>query len=254
MRDALGGIQSVLVLGGGSDLAQATVRLLVGQRCRTVVLAARHPEELRGFALELDASGDIEVEPTAFDARDTDDHAAFVDGVFDAHGDIDVVLVAFGILGDQADYDTDPAAAADAVTANFAGAVSCGLAVANRFREQGHGTLVVLSSVAGERVRSENYVYGSSKAGLSGFALGLGDALVGSGARVMLVRLGFVPTSMTEGMEPAPFATTTEAVASAIVDGLASGRETVWVPAKLRWVLAVARHLPRSLWRRISVR
>ena len=256
MQDALGGVQSVLVLGGGSDIAQATVRLLVRQRCRRVVLAARHPEELRAFALELDteSDGDIDVELLAFDARDTDGHAAFVDGVFDEHGDIDVVLFAFGVLGDQAAFDADPASAADAVTTNYTGAVSAGLAVANRFRDQGHGTLVVLSSVAGERVRKDNFVYGSSKAGLDGFSLGLGDALAGSGARVLLVRPGFVHTKMTEGMAPAPFSTSPEAVAGAIVDSIAKGRETLWVPSKLRWVLAVARHLPRWIWRRVAIR
>jgi len=109
----------------------------------------------------------------------------------------------------------------------------------------------VLSSVAGERVRRANFVYGSTKAGLDGFAQGLGDALAGSGAGVLVVRPGFVATKMTAGRAPAPLATTPEAVADAVVAGIARGKETVWVPPALRWVFAAFRHLPRSVWRKI---
>jgi decaprenylphospho-beta-D-erythro-pentofuranosid-2-ulose 2-reductase len=157
------------------------------------------------------------------------------------------------VLGSQQAFDGDPAAAAAAVSANYTGAVSSGLAVADRFRRQGHGRLVVLSSVAGERVRKANFVYGSSKAGLDGFAQGLGDALEGTGASVLVVRPGFVASSMTEGMERAPFATTPEAVADAVAHGLAKRRRTVWVPGILRVVFAVFRHLPGPVWRRLPI-
>jgi decaprenylphospho-beta-D-erythro-pentofuranosid-2-ulose 2-reductase len=118
-------------------------------------------------------------------------------------------------------------------------------------RRQGHGTLVVLSSVAAERTRRANFVYGSTKAGLDGFAQGLGDALAGSGAHVLVVRPGFVPTRMTAGRPPAPLATTPEAVAAATVAGIAAGKDVVWVPPVLRYVFALFRHLPRRLWRKL---
>ncbi|MDP9073466.1 MAG: SDR family NAD(P)-dependent oxidoreductase, partial [Actinomycetota bacterium] len=129
--------------------------------------------------------------------------------------------------------------------------VSAGLAVARQLRQQGHGTLVVLSSVAGERVRRNNFIYGSSKAGLDGFAQGLGDALVGSGARVLIARPGFVIGKMTTGMTPKPLSSTAEEVAAATVGALERGDELVWVPGPLRAVMAVARHLPRPLFRRL---
>lgn len=254
MRDALGGVQSVLVLGGGSEIATATVRRLVQDRCRTVVLAGRSPEGLEPVAEELRAAGAGIVDTVAFDALATDQHAQVIDDIFDAHDDIDVVLLAFGVLGDQTAFDRDPAAAAHAVAANYTGAVSSGLAVADRLRRQGHGTLAVLSSVAGERARKDNFVYGSSKAGLDAFAQGLGDALVGTGARVMVVRPGFVHTRMTEGMDPAPFSTTPDAVADAIVEGLRKEKDIVWVPPVLRWVFTGMRHLPRPIWRKVSAR
>jgi decaprenylphospho-beta-D-erythro-pentofuranosid-2-ulose 2-reductase len=251
MRDALGNVQSVLVLGGGSDIAQATARKLVGRRATTVVLAGRTPSTYEPAVAELQAAGATTVEAVEFDALDTTAHVDFVDGVAKRFGDIDVVLLAFGVLGDQDEFDDDPAGAAEAAATNYAGAVSAGLAVAQHFREQGHGTLVVLSSVAGQRARRSNFVYGSSKAGLDAFAQGLGDHLVGSGARVMVVRPGFVTTKMTEGMKKAPFATDADAVADAIVAGIATGAETVWVPPVLRWVFAAFRLLPRAVWRRL---
>jgi decaprenylphospho-beta-D-erythro-pentofuranosid-2-ulose 2-reductase len=140
------------------------------------------------------------------------------------------------------------------VQANYVGAVSAGLAVAQQVRRQGHGTIVVLSSVAGIRPRKSNFVYGSSKAGLDAFAQGLGDALVDAGGRVMVVRPGFVHTRMTEGMAAQPFSTDPDAVATCIVEGLQKNREIVYAPSILRWVFAVMRNLPRPLWRIISAR
>jgi decaprenylphospho-beta-D-erythro-pentofuranosid-2-ulose 2-reductase len=107
--------------------------------------------------------------------------------------------------------------------------------------------------VAGERVRKANFIYGSSKAGMDGFYQGLGDSLVGSGVRVMIVRPGFVKTKMTEGMEAAPLSTTPEAVADAIQRGLARGAEIVWVPGALRYVMSILRHVPRPIFRRLPV-
>ena len=130
----------------------------------------------------------------------------------------------------------------------------CAASTADRFRRQGHGTLVVLSSVAGERARRSNYVYGSTKAGLDAFAQGLGDSLVDAGGRVLVVRPGFVHTRMTTGLEAQPFSTTPEVVAEQVMRGLAANRDVVWAPPVLHWVFAVMRHLPRRLWRVISAR
>lgn len=252
MNDAFASPQSVLVLGGGSDLGLAITRLLVGRRARTVILAGRTPEELKPAADELRALGAETTETVAFDALDTESHPGLVDAVFDRHGHVDLVLVAFGVLGDQDDADHDPEAALEVLRTNFVGAASACLASARRLRAQGQGTLVVLSSVAGERVRAANFVYGASKAGLDGFCQGLGDALHGSGVRVLIVRPGFVPTKMTAGRERAPFSTTPERVAEAVMRGLESGAEVVWAPPLLRGVMAVARHLPRAAFRRLK--
>ena len=252
MRDGTGEVQSVLVLGGTSEIAEAIVERLVAGRCRRVVLAGRPSERLDATAARF-AGPDVAVEVVAFDAAATDSHEKVLGEVFDA-GDIDVVVLAFGVLGDQDAFEHDPAAAVEAVTVNYTGGVSSGLVVAERLRAQGHGTLVVLSSVAGVRGRRDNFVYGSTKAGLDTFAHGLGDALVGSGARVMVVRPGFVASRMTEGMEPAPFATTPGAVADDVLAGLRKGRTTVWSPPVLQAVFGALRFAPAPLWRRLGDR
>lgn len=251
MRDALGSVQSVLVLGGSSEIAQATVRALVAQRARRIILAARDPAALDEMAWELEHDG-VEVNLLAFDANDLDAHPDLVDHAF-ADGDIDLVLVAFGVLGDGESGGRDREAALEVLNTNFVGAVSVVLPVVERLRQQGHGTLVVLSSVAGERVRKSNVAYGASKAALDGFCQGLGDLLAGTGVRLMIVRPGFVHTRMTEGLKPAPLATTADKVAEVIVEGLRKDRDVVWVPPALRYVMAGLRHLPRPLFRRLPL-
>lgn len=252
MRNAVGAVQSVLVLGGTSEIAMATVDELAARGCRRVVLAARDVGSLDGAEQRARAAGATTVVRLAFDARTTADHDALLQEAF-AGGDLDLVFLAFGVLGDQATFERSPETAVEAAEANYVGAVSLGLRAAERLRAQGHGTIAVLSSVAGERVRAANFVYGSSKAGLDGFALGLSDALWGSGVRVLVVRPGFVHTRMTAGMDPAPFATTPEAVAADIVRGLERGAEIVWTPRALRPVMSVLRHVPRAVFRRLPV-
>jgi decaprenylphospho-beta-D-erythro-pentofuranosid-2-ulose 2-reductase len=252
VRDALGSVQSLLVLGAGSDIAAATARRLVSDRTRTVVLAARRPGDLTALADELEARGAATVECVAFDAAAADGHEAFVADL-ERFGDLDVALLAFGLLGDQAEAERDAANALDVARVNYLGTMSIAVPLANRMRLQGHGTIVALSSVAGERARRSNFVYGSSKAGMDAFLQGLGDSLVGSGVRVMIVRPGFVDTKMTEGMSPAPLATTPDAVAEAIAKGLAKGSEIVWVPGALRYVMSALRHVPRPIFRKLPV-
>ena len=256
MRNALGAIQSLVVLGGSSDIGAAIAERLVPGGCRHVVLAGRRPEAMEVVAERLRAAG-AEVAVTAWDATDIAGHADAVKAAWDAvpgGGDVDAVVLAAGVLGDQTHLEDDPGAAAELVTANYAGPVSTLLHVSQRLREQGHGSIVVLSTVAGERVRRSNFVYGSSKAGLDGFCQGLGDSLAGSGVVLTIVRPGFVHTSMTEGKDAPPLATTADAVAEAVSGALASGKEVVWVPGTFRYVMSAFRHLPRPLWRKLSAR
>lgn len=249
MKDAFGCPQSLLVLGGSSEIGLAVARRLVRRRTTSVHLAGRPSPALDAAARELRDLG-ATVRTVPFDALDTAAHEEVLGKVF-AEEDIDMVLIAFGLLGDQSHDERDPLSAVRVVQVTYTGAVCSGLVCAEALRRQGHGSLVVLSSVAAERPRRANFVYGSAKAGLDAFGHGLGEALRGTGAQVMVVRPGFVRTRMTEGRRPAPFATTAEAVAEAVERGLARGAATVWVPGVLRPVMACLRHLPRPVFRRL---
>lgn len=251
MKNAVGTVRTVLVLGGRSDIGVAIARRLVRDGARTVILAIRGGEADQHTVTGLKALGATVVEAVDFDIRETGTHREVLEDVAHRFGDLDVVVDAIGMLGSNEAYETDPVLAAESGVVNFSGHLSAGLVVADLLKRQGHGTFVVLSSVAGVRVRKANYVYGAAKAGLDGFAQGLGDALTGTGVRVMLVRPGFVRTQMTRGMPDAPFPIGPDEVADAVADGLRLGKEVVHAPAKLGPIFAVMRALPRPLWRRL---
>jgi len=259
VRDALGAVQSALVLGGGSDIALATVRRLAtddGSRLTTVVLAARDAQHrLAATAVELRAlRPGLTVDLAEFDADDVDGHEQLFADVAARHGDIDLVIVAFGALGDPEVTREQHDAALALTRTNVLGSVSVLMLAARLLTGQGHGDIVWLSSVAGQRVRRSNFVYGASKAGVDGFCQGLADHLHDTGVHLMVVRPGFVRTKMTSGLPDQPMTTTADAVADAIAGGLARRTDTVWAPAALRYVFAALELLPRPIWRRIGDR
>jgi len=252
VSDALERPTSILVLGGTSDIAVATVRALRSPALRRVVIAARPSPSRDDVVADLTAYGVKGVMAIDFDAVDTASHDALMSQEF-ARGDLDVVLVAFGVLGDQQSFEDDPDLAVEAAQVNYVGAVSVCLRAAHLLRAQGRGSLVVLSSVAGERARRSNFVYGSTKAGLDSLASGLADALHGTGVQVLIVRPGFVRTSMTSHLDPAPLSVTADQVAEAVVGGLRRRATVVYAPAPLRVVMSGLRHLPRSVFRRLPI-
>ena len=251
MIDALGSVGSLLLVGGTSDIAVATARRYLQERPLRVVVAARDTPRRAAVADELRGAG-ARVEVVDFDADDPGSPKRMVAEAA-AGGDIDVAVVAFGQLGDQAQLAGDPDAVAALGQVNYVAPTVVGTVLANQLRSQGHGVIVALSSVAGERPRKSNYVYGSTKAGMDAFFTGLGDAVAGTGVSVLVVRPGFVRSKMTEGLPDAPLATTPEAVADAIVAGVRAGRSTVWVPGAMRWVMSGLRHTPRALFRRLPI-
>lgn len=251
MIDAVGNPQSLLLLGGTSEIGLAVAARFASARPLRIVLAGRPGDRLDAAAEKLRAGGST-VSVLPFDARRPETHTEVVEKAF-ADGDIDVTVVAFGILGDQEAAWTDVEAARELAEVNYVGAVTVGVALADRLRRQGHGALVAISSVAGERPRRSNFVYGSTKAGLDSFYTGLTDALRPSGVRVSVVRPGFVHSRMTEGLKAAPLSQTPEQVADVIVDVVRRRREQAWAPAPLRFVMTALRHLPRAVFRRLPI-
>jgi short-subunit dehydrogenase len=245
--DASGGV--VAIFGGRSEIGvELATRLAPGS---TVVLAARGADRLGEQVAAVRAAGAVAVHTVEFDADDLDSHGPLLDKLTGEFGPIGTAVLAFGILGDQRRAEADSAHAVAIVHTDYVAQINLLTLLADSMRDAGGGSLVVFSSVAGVRVRRANYVYGSAKAGLDGFASGLSDALHGSGVRLLIVRPGFVIGRMTEGMDPAPLSSTPAQVAEATARALARGRRTVWVPWALRPLFFGMRLLPQAVWRRM---
>ncbi len=247
------GVRRVLLVGGSSDIGLAIVRRLASDGPVAASLLGRDRSRLEAAQRLLQHHGVTSAGVVVVDADECDSHGRAVASSFATAGGFDVVVIAVGRLGGQAGLDADPQESVEVMRVTFLGAGSLMLHCLQRLREQGGGTLIVLSSVAAERPRAGNPVYGAAKAGLDALAQGLGDAAVGTGVRVVVVRPGFVRTRMTAGLPAAPMAAAPEQVADATVRSLAGGAHTVWVPRRLRYIFAVLRHLPRSIFRRLAL-
>lgn len=253
MIDAVGNPQSLLVLGGTSDIALTTARKYAENQPMRIILADR-PEEserLNAAAEELRKTGS-QVSILNFDARKPETHAEVIDKAF-ADGDVDVTLIAFGIQGDNEQGWTDFESARAVADINYVAPVGLGVLLSNKLKKQGHGSIAVMCSPAGERARRSNFVYGSSKGGLDVFYTGLTYALQEHGVNVTVVRPNFVHTKLTTGLKPPPMAQTPEQVADCIIDGVTKGKEQVYAPGQMRWVMTALRHVPRKIFRKLPI-
>jgi len=238
---------SVLILGARSDIARACAHRYA-QAGWSVMLAARDSESLRPEAQDLRLRHRGGVTLHDFDVLDTDGFEAFLAALPTLP---DTVICAVGFMGDQAASQSDPAAAARVMRSNYEGpALILGL-LAERFLARGHGTVVGISSVAGDRGRASNYVYGSAKAGFSAFLSGLRNRLSQTAVKVITVKPGFVATKMTEGLPLNPRLTAQPAeVAEAIWRAQEKGRDVIYVRAVWRLVMAIITHLPEFVFKK----
>jgi decaprenylphospho-beta-D-erythro-pentofuranosid-2-ulose 2-reductase len=252
MRNAFGQPQSVLVLGGTSDIALAVVERLCAERTRTVVLAGRNETGLAAAAERLTSAGATTVEIVPMEASDPGSAAATVEaGLAAAGGSVDLVLIAVGLLGEQSAIEDDPAATAHLFDINLTWPAAALATLRPRLLAQGAGHVAVFSSVAGVRVRRANFSYGATKAGLDALVGGFGDSVRSAGIKVQVIRPGFVRTKMTEGLSEAPFTTGVDEAADTIVKGLGSSADVIWSPPVLKAVFLIMRHLPALVWRRL---
>jgi NAD(P)-dependent dehydrogenase (short-subunit alcohol dehydrogenase family) len=237
-------VSVIAIFGGRSEIGLDIARRLAAGN--TVVLASRAGGDRPGV------DGAARVLHVDFDADDVATHGDVVAAIEADAGPIDIAVLTFGILGDQARAEADAAEVVRIIHTDFTAQASLLTVLANLMRARGRGTLVAFSSVAGQRVRRANYVYGSAKAGLDGFASGLADALHGSGVDLVIARPGFVIGRMTAGMSPAPFSSTPEHVGAAVAERITKGGAVeVWIPWQLRAMFAVAPFVPRAVWRRL---
>ena len=260
--DAVGNPQTILLLGGTSEIGLAICERYLRNASARIVLAdlPNHPRRDDAVA-QMKAAGAKSVEWIDFDGVDTESHPKVIDEAFSDGGgpDVDVAIVAFGLLGDAEELWQNQRKAVQIAGINYTAAVSVGVLLGEKMRAQGSGQIIAMSSSAGERVRRSNFVYGSTKAGLDGFYLGLGEALREYGVRVLVIRPGQVRTTTTiehwkaTGTKEAPFTVDKEYVAELAVTASAKGKELVWAPGAFRYVMMVLRHIPRPIFRKLPI-
>jgi decaprenylphospho-beta-D-erythro-pentofuranosid-2-ulose 2-reductase len=257
--DAVGNPQAILVLGGTSEIGLAIAERYLRDASARVILAdlPDHPRKDAAIAA-MTSAGARSVEWVDFDGVKADTHPEVIEKAW-AGGDVDVAIVAFGLLGDAEALWQDQRYAVQITQINYTAAVSVGVLVGEKMRGQGSGRIIAMSSAAGERVRRSNFVYGSTKAGLDGFYLGLGEALREFGVHVLVIRPGQVRTKTTldylaaTGAKEAPFTVDKEYVAELAVTASAKGKELVWAPGTFRYVMMVLRHVPRPIFRKLPI-
>jgi decaprenylphospho-beta-D-erythro-pentofuranosid-2-ulose 2-reductase len=251
--DAVGNPQTILLLGGTSEIGLAICERYLQNAHARILLAAMPDDPGRDDAVaQMKNAGAKSVELIDFEATNTDSHPAVIDAAF-AGGDVDVAIVAFGLLGDAEELWQNQRKAVQIAEINYTAAVSVGVLLGEKMRAQGFGQIIAMSTVAGERVRRSNFVYGSTKAGLDGFYLGLGEALKPSGVRVLVIRPGQVRTRMSAHVKEAPLTVDKEYVANLAVTASAKGKELVWAPGAFRYVMIVLRHIPRPIFRKLPI-
>jgi short-subunit dehydrogenase len=248
MSDTLA--EPVLIVGAASDIARAIARVYAASG-RPLVLAARHPERLERDAADLRLRHSIAVTVVGFDLLDTASHAALLDGLPGVPG---TVIMVAGLLGDQTSAAADPGVAETVMRTNYlAPALFLG-AVANRMQQRRRGTIIGISSVAGERGRASNYTYGSAKAGFTAFLSGLRNRLAKQGVHVVTVKPGFVDTRMTAGMKlPKPLTAKPEEVARAVFAAERRGRDTIYVRPIFQLVMLVIRLIPERVFKTLNL-
>ncbi|BBZ11522.1 decaprenylphospho-beta-D-erythro-pentofuranosid-2-ulose 2-reductase [Mycobacterium branderi] len=251
--DAVGNPQTILLLGGTSEIGLAICERYLQNAHARIVLACMPDDPGRNDAVaQMKVAGAKAVEVIDFDAVDTDSHPKVIEQAF-ADGDVDVAIVAFGLLGDAEELWQNQRKAVQIAEVNYTAAVSVGVLLGEKMRAQGFGQIIAMSSAAGERVRRSNFVYGSTKAGLDGFYLGLGEALREYGVRVLVIRPGQVRTRMSAHIKEAPLTVDKEYVANLAVTAAAKGKELVWAPGAFRYVMMVLRHIPRPIFRKLPI-
>ena len=253
MIDGLGRPQRALVVGGTSEIGLAICRELANWNPTIeITLAGRSLEALQSAAAMLsDDNGSCNVEIARLDLDDVDTSLSTINQLWQ-RTEFDLVLLTAGVLPEPEIVNTDPRVAVSAAMVNFVGQLAVGTFALQRFDRRGSGYLVVISSVAAERIRPDNYVYGSTKAGLDGWAVGAAHARRGSPVRVLVVRPGMVRTRMSAGMPKRPLTTDAVDVAKVVMRHLRRGPSVIWSPAALRLLMKILRVLPSRVFIRLT--
>ena len=242
----------VLVVGATSAIAQETSRLFAAYGAH-LFLTGRDGDKLSSLEQDLKLRGAAQVESAILDVADLARHGAVIDAAFVALRSVDVALIAHGVLPDQEKCKEDATAALEALTVNFTATVALLTPLANRLEAQGRGCLAVIGSVAGDRGRQSNYVYGASKGGLDRFLQGLRNRLYRSGVHVVTIKPGFVDTPMTASKPKSGLYASPVRVARGIHRAIESRRNVVYLPWFWRPIMCVVTSIPESVFKRLRL-
>jgi len=244
--------KKILVLGATSGIAQATGRIWA-QRGDQLLLVARNPEKLAIVAADLKTRGAASVQTVVADLDVTAGHAQLLAGTIHSLGGLDIAYLAHGVLGDQQQAEVDFNTADAILQTNLTAPISLLTWLANYCVQQKHGTLAVLSSVAGDRGRKSNYVYGASKAGLSAFLQGLRNRVDREGVSVVTIKPGPVKTAMTQSMKGSEKFADPNKVAQAIVKAIDAKKDEVYVPILWWPIMTIIRHIPERIFKKLNL-
>lgn len=251
MLNAFHSPQSVALIGATSEIGQSILKALPQDNLETCFVVARDPKRAAESLAEILPSR-TKLTEVSFHAEKTQSYETIVDELF-TEGDLDIAIIAIGVLGNNPDLD-EIENALEVMNVNYVASAHLMLLIAGRMKLQGHGQIEVISSFAQTRPRVDNFVYGSSKAGLDFMARGLNDELEGTGVSICVLRPGFVRTRMTRFMPEAPFTVNRDAVGVLAVKLLESGESIGYAPSVLKWVALIFKLLPTSIFRKISHR
>lgn len=251
-RAAAGEPKRILVLGATSGIAEACIRLWAN-RGDTLFLVGRNAHRLAAVAADARTRGAASVDTAVADLDRTEFHGDLLAHAINSLGGLDVAYLALGVLGEQPRAEQSFNDAAQIIHTNYTAPVSLLTWLANYSAQRHAGTIAVLSSVAGERGRKSNYVYGSSKAGLTAFVDGLRNRVDREGVRVMTIKPGPVRTAMTEGMKGQEKFADVNKVAATIVKSIDRGQDIVYVPGQWRLIMAVIRAIPERIFKKLNL-
>ena len=246
-------MKRILIVGATSAIATACARRWAGEGS-AFFLVARDAQKLEQTATDLRTRGAEKVAVHHMDAMDSAAHTPMLDACLSTLGAIDIALISYGTLPDQKACEQSAALAAEAFALNATSVIALATLIANRLEAQRAGTLAVISSVAGDRGRASNYVYGAAKAAVSTFCAGLRARLAKAGAHVVLIKPGFVDTPMTKGLPlPAALLATPDQVAADIVRAIARNRATLYTPWVWSPIMLIVRNIPEPLFKRLNL-
>jgi len=245
-------MRHVMIVGASSAIAEAAARCFAGDGDRLYLLA-RDEKKLESIAADLRVRGADKVDFQIFEANAFDSHDAVIAAAAESLGGLDTVLIAYGTLPEQSACEADYVVTLEAMTTNALSVISLLTRLANRFESQRQGTLAVISSVAGDRGRKSNYVYGTAKSAVSTFLDGLRNRLYGSGVNVVTAKPGFVDTPMTASFDKGLLWAQPEAVGRGIHRAIVRGKDVVYLPGFWYLIMLIIRHIPETVFKRLSL-